>query len=89
MANAKKCDRCGAYFTPYNIHDKTIYMKMTNPVYITGKDASERKITGTLFPESNKYVDSDCDRTIDLCNLCARELFKFMAEKGADVHLPV
>lgn len=66
MANAKKCDRCGKFFEPYNIDAG--YIEPTMYTNILLKDASLEKGT---YRESGDY---------DLCKECNDSFLEWLSK---------
>lgn len=69
MANARKCDRCGRFFDPFEFEGSCC--KFRNPVFQTAKDIREGRI-GTLMNSKSP------DIFIDLCPDCAERFDRFM-----------
>ena len=72
MADAKKCDRCGKLFEPYNIHAG--YKVPTRYTNILLKDVSLEKGT---YKESGDY---------DLCKECNDSFLKWLSETNDAKH---
>lgn len=68
MANAKKCDRCGAYYDTNTEHK--IKMSLGVSVHVTGM--------------SLRIPNNDAFDKYDLCDSCIADLKKFMKGETAE-----
>ena len=66
--DAKRCDRCGAYYMEkdeiFDIPAKTVWM--------SGAHRVRNIVRADLVDSSGEY------KTFDLCNNCAKQTFEFM-----------
>ena len=80
MSLAKKCDRCGICFDPYNIKGRM--GRFVNPIFQTSDDICEQ-FRGQLLDE-----ELGVDGIIDLCPDCAKAFREFMNRNPNPDNLP-
>ena len=69
MANARKCDRCGEFYDPFQMTG--MICKFENPRFQTSNDIREGVIGKLMF-------DCDPDAFVDLCPTCSEMFENFM-----------
>jgi len=74
---ARKCDRCGVCFDPFE--EDGVMAEFKNPIFRTRDDIRDHKIGMKLMP------DEQTDAYVDLCPECTKKFIDFMdCEKNED-----
>ena len=71
MANAKRCDRCGQLFDPYNI-GKRKFVRFRNPAFEDEEAVLHNKVAHYLLNKDG------ADAIVDLCPDCTEDFECFM-----------
>lgn len=80
MSLAKKCDRCGVCFDPFNVEGRI--GRFFNPIFQTSNDIREQ-VRGQLLDET-----LGVDGIVDLCPNCASAFRAFMNRNPNPDNLP-
>lgn len=75
MAIARRCDRCGGYFSPET--EKGEYCRFSNPTVMDGESYSKSRTKGEMVKNG--------DDAIDLCPKCTELFKKFMKNEPFEI----
>ena len=85
MAIARRCDRCGEYFSP--AEEKGEYCRFSNPTVMTGESYSQNRSIGKMVKFQDNVLEIFKEDGIDLCPKCTWLMKKFMQNKKFVVYM--
>ena len=83
MAIARRCDRCGGYFSP--AEEKGEYCRFSNPTVMTGESYSQNRSMGRMVKIQDNVLEIFKEDDIDLCPKCTELLKKFMRNEPFEI----
>ena len=82
MAYARKCDRCGECFDPYE-QGEALMGRFINPIFQNSEDLTMQKVTVRLMKKAGS------ESYVDLCPDCTTRFFAFMLGGDRDENTDV
>ena len=86
MAIARRCDRCGGYFSP--AEEKGEYCRFSNPTVMDGESYSKQRTKGKMLKIKEEIPEIFREDDIDLCPKCTELFKKFMRNEPFKIPKP-